>query len=86
MPVDEHEELAQLVREWIEQLRATEPGELWWENLIDALVDLQEPAVPLLVEQLSDEDRAVVLGAAEAIERIARSMQAEQARAGLPSA
>lgn len=86
MPIDEHEELAQLAREWIEQLRATEPGELWWENLIDALVDLEEPAVPLLVEQLSDQDRAVVLGVAKAIERIARSMQRQQAGAGRPSA
>lgn len=73
MAIDE--ELAQLAREWIEQLRATEPGELWWENLIDALVGLDKPIMPLLVERLNDRERAVVLGVAKAIERIAQTLQ-----------
>lgn len=86
MANDAYEELAQLACEWIKQLRATEPGELWWENWIDALVDLEEPAVPLLAEQLGDQDRTIGLGVAKAIERIARSMQRRQAGAGRPSA
>ncbi len=80
---EDHQGSFQLAQEWIEQLRATERGELWWENLIDALVSLKEPIMPLLVEQLSDEDRAVVLGVAKAIERIARSLQREAE--GLPT-
>ena len=75
MQINECEESVQLAKEWIEQLRATEPGELWHENLVDALADLGKPAVPLLVGYLTDKDRTVVLGVAKAIERIARSLQ-----------
>ena len=78
MQIDEHKESFHLGTEWIEQLRATEPGEPWNVNLVDALVNLGKPAVPLLVEYLTDKDRTVVLAAATAIERIARSLQQEE--------
>lgn len=74
-PTDQDEGATEIAREWIENLRATEPGELWWENLINALVDLSEPIVPILTRHLSDKDRSVVLGVAAAMERIALSRQ-----------
>jgi hypothetical protein len=78
MPSNESKHIAELAKEWIEQLRATEPDEPWNVNLVDALVNLGKPAVPLLVEYLTDKDRTVVLGAAAAIERIARSLQQKE--------
>lgn len=69
-----------LTREWIEQLRATEPGEIWWENLVDAITGQGSPVVPILSGYLGDDDGQVVQGVAAAIERIARSMRRRQFR------
>ena len=80
MPTDQSCDMVNLVDEWIHQLGVTEPGEPWWENLVDALVGLGKPAVLLLVDHMSDENRAVSLGTSKAIERIARALRQEQER------
>lgn len=75
MPTDQDDGATETACGWIENLRATEPGELWWENLINALVDLSEPIVPILARHLSEEDRSFVIGIAAAMERITLSRQ-----------
>ena len=81
MDITASPETRELVAEWVHELAATQPGELWWENLVAALAELGAPAIPLLVEYLTDSDRSVAEGAAEASQRILTILQARQAAA-----